>query len=395
MPYLHFAVPEPEARRHFYRHTPSESHHRAPARHHDGPKARPRVEPPDFRLCVELGLLIRSRKHNYKSATGLAEEISTQLTRAGIRNHIADSGTSAVSSREWSITPERCIPDRLQDHRFGMKLVSPFVRFAKRPEAWQAQLRTVFQTLNSHFELTTSHQCYTHINVIPASGIWKLNHAKGLAKSTLYFERCLDSLVPPYRQKSVWAKSNRHNHYFGRLRMENCFAAIDEQEDFIALGNRMNWCNSLSPTATALGVKPGMDFQHETFRWSFVGLNEGDGLGPISFRQPPGSTSSSEVISWVMLVVCLARLSCGSSLLLNPFEKPELECLSEWLIYESEWCKVPHRSLLRDLISQATPISLEPGAGVDPLAIPTDDGKRLGETDNHRDLVLEKYRRLL
>ncbi|KAL2137302.1 hypothetical protein VTI74DRAFT_5033 [Chaetomium olivicolor] len=393
MPYMHFSAPELEHHPHIY-HISPEAHHLGAARH-NRPKESPRIEPPDFRFCVELGLVIRSRKRNHKNAIDLAEEVKAQLTRAGIANHIADSRTSPVSSREWSIAREGCIPDRPQDHRFGMKLVSPFMRFSKRPESWQSQLRTVFHTLNIYFELTTSHQCYTHINIIPDSGFWKLSEAKGLAKSALYFERCLDALVPPYRQRSVWAKSNRHNHYFENMRMEACFARIDEQNDCVALGARMNLCSSMSPTGVALGVPPGRDFQHDTFRWSFIGLNEGEGFGPIAFRQPPGSTSSSEVISWVMLVVCLARLSCGAELTLNPLAKPQLKSLGEWLIYESEWTQVPHRSLLKNLINQAVPISLAPQAGKDADVITIDEDRRLRETEKDRDLVLEKYRRLL
>ncbi|KAL1843844.1 hypothetical protein VTJ49DRAFT_7195 [Mycothermus thermophilus] len=370
-------------------------HHHRTKTHHE--KTARRVEPPDFRFCVELGLVIRSRKRDHKAVTGLQDEISDHLTRAGIANHVASSSRAAVNPREWTIASEVCIPSHPRDHRFGMKLVSPFMRFSKRAEAWQADIRTVLRTLNAHFELTTSHQCFTHIHIVPATGYWELDQAKGLAKSALYFERCLDELVPPYRRKSVWAKSNRNNFYFLTSTMPECFAIIDAQTTFEGLGARMNWTSAASPTGRALGAQPGADFQHDAFRWSFVGLNEGSGFGTVAFRQPPGSTSASEVIGWVMLVGCLARLSCGAGGGLKPEQKPQLKSLGEWLLYEAEWCAMPHKSPLKDLLKQAVSVTPVPGtiAGMDADVITIDEDQRLKWKINDRNLALDKYRRLI
>jgi len=394
----HFTYVAPEAGHHRRRYDEPLAHHHRAGTHHSRPKEPQRVDAPDFRFCVELGLVIRSRKRNHKTVTGLEDEISTQLTRAGIANHLASTRTSSVSSREWTIASELCIPSRPTDYRFGMKLVSPFMRFSKRPESWQAALRSVLNTLNTHFELTTTHQCFTHIHIAPASGYWALDQAKGLAKSALYFERCLDALVPPYRRKSVWAKSNRNNVYFAELSMAECFGRIDAQPTFEGVGARMNWCSASSPTGAALGAKPGADFQHDAFRWNFAGLSaEGGGFGTVEFRQPPGSTSGSEAIAWVMLVGCLARLSCGAGGGLKPEQKPQLKSLGEWLVYEAEWCGVPHKGLLKDLVKQAVPVTPVPGtlAGMDADAITIDEDQRLRWKANDRNYVLEKYRRLL
>lgn len=397
MPHFTYAIPEPAHPRARFN-EPQASHHPAGVNaHHHRRKERQRVEAPDFRFCVELGLVIRSRKRNHKTVAGLEDEISSQLTRAGIANHIPSDPTSPVSSREWSVASELCIPSRPRDHHFGMKLVSPFFRFSKRAEAWQSDLRAVFRTLNSHFELTTTHQCFTHIHITPETGFWQLDQAKGLAKSALYFERCLDALVPPYRRKSVWAKSNRNNRYFAGLSMAECFGQVDAQTTFAGLGMRMNLCSALSPTGAALGAKPGNDFVHDAYRWSFVGLTEGGGYGTVEFRQPPGSTSAAEVSAWVMLVGCLARLSCGAGGGLKPDHKPQLKSLGEWLVYEAESCSIPHKTLLKDLLRQAVPVTPAPGtmAGMDADAITIDEDQRLRWKANDRKVALEKYRRLL
>ncbi|KAK4249429.1 hypothetical protein C7999DRAFT_30015 [Corynascus novoguineensis] len=394
----HFTYVAPRAGHH-RRHDDSLTHHRRASTHSSRHQEPERVEAPDFRFCVELGLVIRSRKRNHKTVTGLEDEISTQLTRAGIANHLASTRTSSVSSREWTIASELCIPSRPTDYRFGMKLVSPFMRFSKRPESWQTALRSVLHTLDTHFEITTSHQCFTHIHIAPAAGYWELDQAKGLAKSALYFERCLDALVPPYRRKSVWAKSNRNNVYFAGLPMAECFERIDAQATFEGLSARMNWCAASSPTGVALGAELGADFLHDGFRWDFAGLCAAGagGFGSVAFRQPPGSGSASEAIAWVMLVGCLARLSCGAGGALNPDEKPQLKSLGEWLVYEAEWSGMPHKGPLKDLIKQAVPVTPAPGtlAGMDADAITIDEDQRLKWKFNDRNYVLEKYRRLL
>ncbi|KAK4116113.1 hypothetical protein N656DRAFT_786590 [Canariomyces notabilis] len=391
MPYIHITA------RDYHGH-----HWTGSSAHHQGSQLEEpsRVETPDFRFCVELGLVIRSRHVDHQNVSSLEVELSKQLTRAGIPNHIAgpDPSISSVSSREWTVTRDLCIPSRPKDHHFGIKLVSPFYRFSHRPHAWQSGLRRLMHTLNEHFELTTSHQCFTHVHVVPASGYWTLGQAKALAKSSLYFERCLDALVPPYRRRSVWAKSNRHNAYFGELSMAQCFERIDAQTTIEGLGLRMNWCSAVSPTGVALGkAHDGVDFQHDAYRWSFVNLNEGDGFGTVEFRQPPGSTSASEAITWVMLVGCLARLSCGLGHSLEPRHTAKLKSLGEWLVYEAKWSDIPNKGLLKDLLKQAVPVARTPGTipGLDADAITIDEDQRLRWKERDRNIAVEKYRRHL
>ncbi|KAL2262487.1 hypothetical protein VTK26DRAFT_1168 [Humicola hyalothermophila] len=415
---------------------------------------------PDFRFCVELGLVIRSRRRDHTDASSLEEEISSRLTRAGIPNHIArDRTTIPLSSHEWTIAPELCIRSRPRDHHFGMRLVSPFLRFCSRSsssssspsttstssssssssaaaaavpfpsrpapsrrtaESWQSSIRDLLAALNKHFELTTTHQCYTHVHVVPSAGYWTLRQAQSLAKSALYFERCLDALVPPYRRRSVWAKSNRHNRYFAGLSMDECFARVDAQASFEALGARMNWCSGASPTGAALRDRVGAagaagggkrmagaglgeevevprDFEHDGYRWNFMNLSQGAGFGTIEFRQPPGSTSAEEAITWVMLVGCLARLSCGPGATPDPAVRAQLKSLGEWLVYEAEWSGMPNKRLLKELVKQAAPVTAPPGtvAGMDADVISVDEGQRLRWKLNDRNIAAEKYRRML
>ena len=188
--------------------------------------------------------------------------------------------------------------------------------------------------------------------------------------------------------------------------MAECFARVEAQTSFEGLGARMNWCSSASATGVALGDRAGgkggmvegtEDFQHDGYRWNFMNLNQGGGFGTIEFRQPPGATGVDEVVTWVMLVGCLARLSCGLGASLEPGVRAQLKSLGEWLVYEAEWCGMQNKGLLKDLVRQAVPVTAAPGAvaGMDKEVISVDEGQRLRWKVNDRNIAAEKYRRML
>ncbi|KAK4672699.1 hypothetical protein QC763_105380 [Podospora pseudopauciseta] len=379
---------------------------------------RPNV--PDFRFCMELGLVLRSRTLDHKESAGLEKELSRTLTKQNIPNSVitsslkqtsSSSSSYAVqvldspSSREWTITTEASIPDHAKDHRFGIKLVSPFMRFtATKHESWLKKIYTLFHVLEANFEVTSSHQCFTHIHIVPERGYWTYGQLECLAKSALYFESCLDELVPPYRRKSVWAKSNRYNAYFGSAKsMRQCFDKFDKggKLDINGLAMRMNWCSANSATGLSLS-EDGQDFMTDTYRWSFNGLvaQGGDGCGTVAFKQPPGSTSAEDAVGWVMLVGCFARLACVLGETIRPEDKPLIKSLGEWLVYEASWCQLPRVKILKDLLRQAMPEMREvaggsKGKGKDVEAITIDEDSRLRAKQGERELVGEKYLRML
>ncbi|KAK0733552.1 hypothetical protein B0T26DRAFT_745587 [Lasiosphaeria miniovina] len=306
---------------------------------------------PDFRFCIELGLVVRSRTYKHASSAGVEEEISARL-----------------SQTEWTVAKDLAIPSHPRDHKFGVKLVSPFWRFS-RHDTWMLHLRGVLQTLHHSFE------------------------AKALAKSAVYFERCFDALVPPYRRRSVWAKSNRHNAHMGRLSTTECFESIVAQKSFAQLGACMNWCAADSATGAALGRTA--DFAHSGFRWNLASLvSEGDGFGSVEFRQPGASTTASDAIAWVMMVVCFARLSCTYGDSLKPRDPARLASLGEWLLYEADCSGAPHKTLLRNMFDVAQPVKGRE-AGLDAGAITFDEDQRLRFKEKERNIALEKYRKLV
>ncbi|KAK0630262.1 hypothetical protein B0T17DRAFT_506748 [Bombardia bombarda] len=339
-----------------------DNHHR----HRQQAERTSAVLPPsttrEYMFCIELGLVLRSRHSSHGGLHALEREISVQLAKAGIANHVTSSDERRKKSgsdnfQEWTIVSDRTIQSQPKDHRYGLKLVSPFMHFS-RFDGWIAQIRTVMDVLNREFEVTTTHQCGTHVHIVPVCGIWGLSHVKALAKSIVYFERCFDGL-------------------------------IEAQPTFQELAGLLNWCGRSSPTGLALGQSA--DFQHDAFRWNFTNLNEGGGLGTIEFRQPPGATSSSDPVMWVLLVGCFAQLSCSYADSLKPHRPAELSSLGEWVLYQAELANAKHKSLLRALFAQAT----MPHTPAKPVNMKADDEQRLRDRVTERKIVSEKYRKYM
>ncbi|KAK3393267.1 putative amidoligase enzyme-domain-containing protein [Podospora didyma] len=364
---------------------PHHHHHHHRHRHRE-PKSTNAI--PDFRFCIELGLVLRSRQFNHLSAINLLDELSERLTnKVKITNHI--EGDKSESHRDWTLSTDKAIAGQSVDYKFGIRLISPFWRFSNHTQ-WMRHMRDVMGLLDHSFEVTTTHQCSTRVHVVPDTGFWTTSQAKALAKSAIYFERCFDALVPPYRRRSVWAKSNRYNHHMAGMSTAECLASIESQETLPQLAATMNWCAANSATGDALGRTS--DFVHDTFRWNFSNLVDGDHFGTIEFRQPPGATSSSNVISWIMMVVCFARLSCTYGNSIQPQQKASLDSLGEWILYEAECSGVPHKSLLRDLLSSAQPLK---GKEASYNSITFGESDRLVLKDKERSITKDKYNKLV
>jgi len=346
-----------------------------------------------------MGLLVRSRILDHKTVQTLQQELSNRLSLAGVRNQqIASSVSSEPQEnfKNWTISSSLAISSKPKEHKFGLRLISPFMPFAWF-DVWKAQVRTVLHVLNTDFETTATHQCSTHIHLVPVKGYWRLSHAISLAKSAVYFESVLDRLVPLYRRKNIWAKSNRWNKYLGKYNMPDAIDRISSQDTFEGLAARMNWCARDSPTGTALDKRT--DFQHDGFRWNFLPCGATSGYGQIEYRQPAGMTESSDLISWITLVVLFAQVSITSSdSLVRSGSKPaSLSRLAEAIYSQGEKNRVPKGriGLIRTAIfEQADLPSPEEGQeSPDPKNITFDEDQRLRWVDKEAGGVGNTYAR--
>ncbi|KAL0475172.1 putative amidoligase enzyme domain-containing protein [Neurospora intermedia] len=322
-------------------------------------------EPKQFRFCAELTLQIRSRRADHRSSESLEDEILYSLTNGGIKSQILSdypydhpTHTHTPSYKVWTITSDHSIQSKPTEYKHAMKFVSPLFRFSSF-DTWIQHFESFMQVLNRDFETTSTHECSTSIHLAPLNQDhpeWTRSDIRALSKSILYFESCLDAVMPLYRRTSVFAKSNRYNKQMANLTTAECFSHLDSLSKRKYIAAHMVRCDPNSSTGRALGQRA--DFPHSGYRWNFLNLVHNKSRGTIEFRQPPGSTTPGEAIAWIILTVCFAQVACAKGDSLRPKERPNVETLCDWVYREAVRANVPseHRRRLRQLFDDAMPI---------------------------------------
>ncbi|KAK3497494.1 putative amidoligase enzyme-domain-containing protein [Neurospora hispaniola] len=322
-------------------------------------------EPKQFRFCAELTLQIRSRRADHRSSESLEDEILYSLTNGGIKSQILSdypydhpTHTHTPSYKVWTITSDHSIQSKPTEYKHAMKFVSPLFRFSSF-DTWIQHFESFMQVLNRDFETTSTHECSTSIHLAPLDQDrpeWTRSDIRALSKSILYFESCLDAVMPLYRRTSVFAKSNRYNKQMANLTTAECFSHLDSLSKRKYIAAHMVRCDPNSSTGRALGQRS--DFPHSGYRWNFLNLVHNKSRGTIEFRQPPGSTTPGEAIAWIILAVCFAQVACAKGDSLRPKERPNVETLGDWVYREAVRANVPseHRRRLRQLFDDAMPI---------------------------------------
>ncbi|CAJ2506605.1 Uu.00g077910.m01.CDS01 [Anthostomella pinea] len=261
---------------------------------------------------VEIELLIGSRSKNHKSWKSLASELSVRLADAGISNHLNEGNIKSVENyHEWSITHEVTVPMQAGKNLWGLELVSPVFT----PEhAWTTDLSTIFKVLKAGFTISPSSNCSTHVHVSTSPPMHAVDLA-AIAKSILYFEPAIDTLLPSSRASSYWCQSNHANPALKSLSTAQCFEYIEYCPDVSSIVRTMCLFSAKSAYGRANGYTE--DFVHGVYKWDFSGLEVG-GIGTLEFRQAPGSRSAEDVATWVELAVCFVAGAMEPSVVLDP-----------------------------------------------------------------------------
>lgn len=169
----------------------------------------------------------------------------------------------------------------------GMELVSPIYEF-RDPDTWESKLQLVWEVLKNGFETSTNDDCSTHVHISPAGQdtAFTLGQAKKIAKAVVYYERCVDSIMPDKRRVKLYCRSNRYTSAFDGKEMPEVFEMIDAIPSTEKLALLMN-----------IYKEPGMFLKF--FRWNFENLRPGM-KGTIEFRQPPGSVDDQDSRFWIL-----------------------------------------------------------------------------------------------
>ena len=214
----------------------------------------------------------------------------------------------------------------------------------------------VWWVLQEKFDTSTNTQCSTHVHISPAQGQWTLDHIKRVAKAALYFERSVDTIMPPERRCTTWAHSNRNNILLRGQDMDLLFSQIDGAQDVAQIVSLV----CLYPKDTLHGLRLGKshDFPHRVFRWNFTPLTK-HSMGTIEFRQPPGSSDAASAKLWVTFAVSFVQAAITSAHTLNSARLPVLEDFKAFLLNGAVQSGVTDSSMLDRLFHGKT--QLPPG----------------------------------
>ena len=268
-----------------------------------------------------------------------------------------------------------------------MELVSPILDF-QRPDIWQAHLQGIWWVLDQKFNTSNTSQCSTHVHVSPSEGQWTLGQAKRVAKTALYFERSIDSLLPPERRTNLWCQSNRWNTTLKAQSMSTLFSWIDGAASIPHVAFLMCTYSKDSDYGRAMGYTN--DFPHHVFRWNFTPLSQG-AKGTIEFRQPPGSSSAAETQLWITLTASFIQGAIQYADSLDSTKPPTLELFKGVILNGAAVSGVSDKILLHKLFEGKN--QLAPGA-YDLKSLTQDDFEKMRRKAAEMNVTLTKFKKL-
>lgn len=268
-----------------------------------------------------------------------------------------------------------------------MELVSPILDF-ERPDIWHAHLQRIWSVLSQKFNTSSTSQCSTHVHMSPAEGQWTLDQVKRIAKAVLYFERSIDSLLPPERRANIWCQSNRWNATLKTQSMPTLFNWIDGATSIPHVAFLMCTYSKDSEYGKAMGYT--QDFVYHVFRWNFSPLSQGQ-KGTIEFRQPPGSSSLGETQLWITFAASFIHGAIQYAGRLDSTKPPTLELFKSVILNGAAISGVSDRSLLQWLFEGKT--QLAPGA-YNIMALTQQDFEMMRRKAAEANITIEKFKKL-
>ncbi|KAK3299547.1 putative amidoligase enzyme-domain-containing protein [Chaetomium fimeti] len=335
---------------------------------------------PGLRFGVEIELLVKSKHQNHTTFNSVASEICGHLNKAKVSSHIGnlvEKTGAAETYQDWTIIQDCTLPSKPTENTFGVELVSPIFYFQQK-HIWINEVKKIWKVLESEFEVHPTDECSTHIHLSPSNGPWSLNEAKGVAKAAIFFERCIDALMPGHRRINPYCMSNRWNPEYSQLPTPLIFNDILQAESNLDLGDRMCMCSKDS--IHAQNTLHEEDFVHPHFRWNFTSLTER--TRTIEFRQPPASKDARGTMTWILFAASFAQwASERANTALDPTRTAGVGDLYKYVMAGSQMNGVSDDTLsglLEDLFR-----------GAKPLPVPRHDLK----TTTEQELELEAQRK--
>ena len=244
-----------------------------------------------FGVEIELVLIPHEECSSWDEAVN---RLSSALTALNVTNRIHHSDSAPTKYDMWLIMKDGSIKWKGEGKNvWGVELVSPITAHTTSPRLWGSGFQTVWQGIRNSFEILQSRSCGTHLHVsVPMGWSQGMMALKPVAKAAIYFEQCVDALMPSDRViNNDWCQSNRYNPV---LRNQEEVGVI-----FIMIDNAL----SVSELASIM-CSDGHGSASRSFRWNFKPLTDRkkveERLATIEFRQPPGCTTAEELDSWAL-----------------------------------------------------------------------------------------------
>lgn len=259
-----------------------------------------------FKFCnllfgVELEILLQVPEGApWKRWGKLVSHLSKALNEltVPIPTEIVEDGDTS-EYRSWAITTDGSIR---QDRRttFGFEMVSPITEH-DFPTEWITEYLNLWRCIlhkDYGLKAVSDDSCGTHVHVSPFLNQSWFDQAEGLkriAKAIIYFERCVDSLVPEHRRNNIFCQSNRYNPRLRSRKISDILDEIDTVEDPVALAYLM-----CSDSATQMTCS-------RYYKWNFTSFTKAGAQRPrkttVEFRQPPGVTDPDTAIAWTQFAL--------------------------------------------------------------------------------------------
>ncbi|KPM39424.1 hypothetical protein AK830_g7163 [Neonectria ditissima] len=252
-----------------------------------------------FLFGFELELILEPRPDApIKRWEDFTQELSNLLSHNSIQNQILRDGTSP-NYKKWTITSDGSIKQN-RGKQWDLELIS--VIHGKHDD-WKKAQNALWPALQSRFSIMPSDRCGTHVHVsCKRKNGWGLKGLQRVAKAVVYYERCIDSLMPEHRLRNRFCKNNRYNPALWNKSMKEIFEAIDAYE---GPKGHSKLAGLISPD--------------RCYRWNFSSMTKSNpNSRTIEFRQPPGCTTVDEAVLWPQFALKFISSAFSNSFLNDP-----------------------------------------------------------------------------
>lgn len=275
-------------------------------------------------------------------------ELSKILLQNMIENEIYEQGSEGKPNyKKWTITEDGSIEQDRKVGRYGVELVSnisAIETIAQRSSGWRSVQEKLWNGLQHRFIVTPSESCSTHVHVsYRRKHGWSLKRLKLLAWTVIYFERCIDSIMPEHRRQNQFCRSNRYNSTLKGKSMREIFHLILQIKN-----------NEQGHVALAELLCP----DGRWYRWNFQRMaKQNPQIQTVEFRQPPGSTTAQEATLWPQLTLSIVAGTIVNRHRPSPDVPATLASLRELVLTGAMYIGMEDRQRLTELFTNTQQLS--------------------------------------